>query len=131
MSKDMAVKASIDVGENITQLVEGLARQIGTTADMVFPWYVRQQVIEGYVFFTIISIIGLIALSVFLRSMRKADFSTGDWNTHNYVLGTSGGVLVIWFIVLSGESANSLSKIINPNYHALQAMIADMAKLVH
>jgi len=43
----MEANVSVDVGQNITGLLEKLAVQMGTTVDKVFPWYVNQAYIEG------------------------------------------------------------------------------------
>lgn len=67
----MDLKASIDVGQNLTQLLEKLAKQIGTTADKVFPWYVGQSIIEGYTFFALLCIALIIGSVLLITSYKK------------------------------------------------------------
>ena len=43
----MDANVSIDLGKNMTMLVQQLASQIGVMADKVFPWYIKQSVLEG------------------------------------------------------------------------------------
>jgi predicted membrane channel-forming protein YqfA (hemolysin III family) len=116
------VAASIDIGDNQTQLLGKLAAQIGTTADKIFPWYVKQQVFEGWLHL-LTAVTLLVFFAILIRiNFRKADFG-GDGNRHAVVLFISSVAL---FISLS----NFVTQIVNPNYHALQAITSDMAKLL-
>jgi hypothetical protein len=67
---------ALDVGENITMLIEKLAAQIGTTVDQIFPWYVKQQVVEGYTAVAIV--LGFLALSAILIMVGIGLFARSD-----------------------------------------------------
>lgn len=127
MGKELAVKASIDVGDNIQHLVEKLAQQIGTTADKVFPWYVKQQILEGIMFF-VMDFIAFTFGIVLIYLFRKASFEQESKET---VFLSIGYVFIgLGFIFLFIGSVTSIAKIMNPNLYALQSMIKDMSILV-
>lgn len=125
----MEVKASVDIGQNITSLIEKLAQQIGTTTDKVFPWYVKQQIIEGYTYLAIgaaAMILSIIMLSV---SWKKSDFDNGNlyavFVVVSLVLLFGSGIFFLF------GTTGAVSQIVNPQYHALHAMTQDMAKLLN
>jgi putative Mn2+ efflux pump MntP len=129
MKKGIAVSASIDIGQNVTSLIEKLAHQIGTTVDKVFPWYVKQQVMEGWMYIITAVLAILLGWMMFAISFKKADFDEGN----RYIAPAITGLILLAFgcvFLLSGLSS-SVTKICNPEYHALTAMTADMVKLLH
>ena len=63
----MDVNAKVDIGQNLTSLLERLAQQIGTTADKVFPWYVQQAYIEGVT--TLVAVAVLLIASIVTLSI--------------------------------------------------------------
>lgn len=116
---------TLDVGKNITGLIQQLATQIGVTADKVFPWYVKQSMIEGYSFFIISMVIVIIALTFLFVSTFKR-FS-GD--TKSALAAISG---VLFFFVLFANclgGAEHYSKIANPEYHAMKQMTYHIGKM--
>lgn len=127
MLNETMVKASLDVGENVTALLEKLAHQIGTTADQVFPWYVKQSVLEGWLFLACISAAVIVALTIFIPSFKKADFGTE--NKYAIFAAISGMILSIVILVLLMGVSWAVTSISNPNYHAIKAIVADLSKL--
>lgn len=125
----MDVNASVDIGTNITGLLEKLAVQLGTTADKVFPWYAQQQVIEGYT--NLISILFFIILGLFfaITCWFKADFENGN----RYTPFCTGGIFISFtsLIIFAGYSSEILNKIYNPNIFALKSIIHDLSGLLH
>jgi len=79
------MEGKIDVGHNIVNLVTGLANQIGTTADKVFPWYVQQQYIEGVFFVTILALIFFVSVFSCLFSWKGADFEHGNTKSNAHI----------------------------------------------
>lgn len=125
----MDVNAKIDVGNNITALLEKLAAQIGTTADKVFPWYVKQQVLEGYIWMSLSLSALFLGAILAITSWKKADFN-GSGNRHS-MLAWFGVILFVFGLVFSVFGAKgAITQIVNPNYYALKSMTSDMAKLV-
>lgn len=126
--KEIAVTASVDIGKNITELVEKLAHQIGTTADKVFPWYVKQQVVEGVMFFALDLCALLMGMVLFFVFLRKADFTK---ETRQNVFTIIGGIIMAGAgLILLLWATDAATKILNPNFFALKAMTGDMAKLL-
>jgi uncharacterized membrane protein len=128
MSKDIAVAASVDIGKNITELLEKLAGQIGTTADKVFPWYVTQQVIEGTMLLATSCIAFIIGMLLMCLSFKKADWNRGNRYSAFVVVGAfiAGLAFMVFIIGLP----TSVAQIINPEYYALKSMTCDMAMLL-
>lgn len=122
----MKIEASVDVGTNIAKLIEQLAHQLGTTADKVYPWYVKQQVIEGITSLTILVTLSLIFIPMFIWGYRK---SLGD---DDYVALTcmAGVVMFVVFLVVIFCGPGIASQIYNPDYHAIQALMRDAGKLI-
>ncbi len=124
----MDINASIDVGKNITGLIEKLAHQIGITADKVFPWYVKQQVIEGWSFIIISSLLNIIFAITFIynyKNIRKKD-------DDKYIMMSIfiGLILTATISITSFDFNVHLNQIFNPEYGAMKAMISDFSKLI-
>ncbi len=120
-------KVIVDIGSNLTGLLERLASTIGTTADKVFPWYVKQQIIEGWVdlFIGIAVLTGLTIL--LLICSRRANWD--EVNAYCPVVIVAGGVLgfaaLIWFICFS----TTIAHIMNPEYGAINQLLTDLGNL--
>ena len=121
------MEGKVDIGQNIADLVTGLAQQIGTTADKVFPWYVQQQYIEGVFFVVVIALIIFISASLCLFSVKGADFENGNTKAVVFIAAGVIGALAIFVFILGGRHA--ISQIINPNYHAVHCMLKDFSNL--
>lgn len=100
--KDIAVNASIDIGDNITSLIEKLAQKMGTAADQVFPWYVKQQIIEGYLWGFLSSGFLILGISMFLACWNKADFDNCDKRAVLSITGIAIAVMAGVFFPLLG-----------------------------
>ena len=123
------MKVELDVGQNITSLLERLAAQVGTTADKVFPWYVQQAHNEGVTSLIAISVILLLLLTVFLVSLivmlRKSDIA----EPVIAICGISGIALLIVGAIGIAEGVEAARKIMNPNYYAMTMMTRDIGRL--
>lgn len=123
----------------ITTYLDKIATKIGTTAEHIWPWLVRQQYVEAYYTLAISIILGIMALSVILFVNKhwhpQKDYS--DDNTKNiYSIykedheGFWTGLLIllgVLFTVFSLFCISEFGDIFNPEYHALQALLS-MAK---
>src|SRR3990167_7436688 len=112
--KSTVIKASIDIGDNISILLQKLASQIGTTADKIYPWYIKQELIYGYSFFVIclgVLLFGII-LALFVR--KKADFSNEKLNFYAAILIITFITIFLSLLILIIGSYNAISSIFNP-----------------
>ena len=125
--KAIAVKASVDIGDNITILLEKIAKQIGTTADKVFPWYVKQQILTGYLFLIIDGIALLLGGCLMFSFYGKADWNNGN----RYVIFTIVGAVILFsaLVGVAAGASKAITQIYNPEFHALQTLVKDMSQL--
>jgi len=125
----MDIKATADIGDNLTRLIERLAQQIGVTADKIFPWYVQQQIIEGWVALAIICVT-LVVGSVLINSTKHKKLqSDGELNKTFFVLIVGVLMTVLGCLGLATTGSKLTAKILNPQYAATQALIKDIAQL--
>ena len=126
--KEITVKTSVDVGDNAIKLLEKIAEQIGTTADKVFPWYVKQSILSGYLYLIAVGIAFLTGILLMFRFYGKAEWDNGNRYTVLSVIGIVVSIFAFLFGIfgLSG----SISQIYNPEYHALHNLVSEMSKLV-
>lgn len=111
----------VDLGNNTRQLIEQLANTIGVTVDKLFPWYVTQMIIEGWVaLFAMIVVIAIAAIFA-IKSYPKADFDDGNRYAVVFLASIviAGGVLVAFF----ASTSYNVTKIINPQYHAVKELL--------
>jgi hypothetical protein len=128
----MDIKASVDIGSNLNNLIVQLAEKIGTTADKIFPWYVQQAYYDGL--FTIIALVAitLMATIVFLINIREAGIKDdGEPNMSLILTIFTGMIFVCLFIVWCISFTTVMTQILNPEYHGLKLMIEDLSKLTH
>lgn len=142
----MDVKATVDVGQNtkdlleqgggaVTRIIEELAKSLGMTIDKIFPYYVKQAVIEGYVGliawagFQIVSlIIAGVALKLYFVFDEKSrdDARVGAATTCVISLIIFAIALIIGAVHIS----TWVSMIKNPEYAAIHQLINDAGKLL-
>ena len=124
----MDINASIDVGKNITSMLEKLAAQIGTTADKVFPWYVQQAHLEGITTLCAIGVMWLFSAILISISFKKCDFINGNRYVPIFIVGC-----LLSFASFCGsicDGPNAVRKMLNPNYYAMTMMTQDIGRLV-
>lgn len=122
------MEANIDIGSNLTSLIDRLAHQISTTADKLFSWYVEQAYLQGVT--TLISyVLGLVFFGViFAVAHKKADYNKGNFLAIVSIMSGAAFVLCVGFTLLCGPQ--QVRKIINPNFYAMQMLTDDISKLV-
>lgn len=112
---------NIDIGPNVKNSIEQLATQIGITADKVFPWYMKQCIIEGYVnlFISLIPIIIiLILIIIYHKNFDKLEKSTKETIIIDIIF-----LSVISAVLIGFGFTHNVSKIINPEYHAIHKIL--------
>jgi len=127
----MKVEATVDVGDNITGMLERLAAQLGTTADKVFPWYVQQAYLDGAIFLTSLCFVLLVSFVALVHGVRKGEWKHGDPSNLAAVLTILGGAL-FFSSVIAGLAAgpSHATKVLNPQYHAMKMITQDIGNLV-
>lgn len=126
----MDINATVDVGDNITGMLERLAAQLGTTAGKVFPWYVQQAYLEGV---TTLYALGLfLAVSLALLAIFARSAKLSDEGPNVPALACIAGGLLLFFSVMGTalEGTDAVRKIANPNYYAMKMMTQDIGRLV-
>lgn len=118
---------SLDVGPNITNLIQQLASQIGVTAEKVFPWYIKEAVIDGYSALAICVLLFVISLILLVIGLVKDKFTGETWGCIPSAIGIFG--LVIWLVVLCSSLQFTMNAIYNPEKIAMTRMIGDISRL--
>lgn len=119
---------NVDVGQNLTSLLEKLAQQIGTTADKVFPWYVQQALNEGVTGLVALGIFTLLSAAMVTFSIRFATRNSG----HEAILPLSAlstAVLITNLLFGAIQGVESARKVMNPNYYAVKMLARDIGNL--
>jgi hypothetical protein len=126
----MDVNAKIDIGSNLTSLLERLAQQIGTTADKVFPWYVQQAYLDGVVSIVAWAVVFSVSLLAVTCGVLRGEWKYGEPGNLAAVLTILGGgclVVSVALGMLGGSGA--VTKVLNPQYHAMQMLTRDVGRL--
>jgi hypothetical protein len=120
----------IDIGENITKVLDVLSSKLGTTADHLMQVYVRQTMIEGWGFM-IMSLLFIIILSVAIFFFnKKANFGVNDWNFHATIVFVCFLAAFITIIVFVCNATDAYSKIVNPEAYAFQYFTKNVGTLI-
>lgn len=115
---------NIDIGENIRQMLENLAASLGLTVQQVWPWMVKQAVLEGWMNI-IIPLIGLL-ISGFIwykaskHPWKKENSDPTEWGFVGFLAGIS---FLVVLIVLAVIIQFSICMINNPEYYALKEIM--------
>lgn len=127
----MKVEATVDVGGNLTSLVERLAQQIGTTADKVFPWYVEQAYLHGVTTLVAIAVALIVFGSLFAVSARFPWVKGNhDAPTPALFIGlASGAALAITVVLTFIDGPRSVRQIMNPHFYAMQTLAEDIGRM--
>lgn len=123
----METNASVDIGNNLTSLLERLAQQIGTTVDQVFPWYVNQAHIEGMTTLLFLGASYLIFIPTFVIALVKSDFN--DANKATFITTGMGVALVFTLLGTAMEAPDAVRKLLNPNYYAVKMITRDIGNM--
>lgn len=116
-----------DIGSETAALLEALARQTGTTVEKIWPWYVQQAQIEGWVFVVVLVTSALVGLVLFLANVRRADWYKGDLRAVASIIGLV--ILFICTIFFTLNAQSSISQILNPEYAAMNALTQHIGHL--
>jgi hypothetical protein len=123
------VDINVDVGRNLTSLVERLAQQIGTTADKVYPWYVQQAYLEGVSSLVTLSLFLLVFGTIFAACLRKADFRDHQFNRYAFMCLIAGAISFFTLLIGAIDGTEAARKLMNPNYYAVKMLTRDIGQL--
>lgn len=142
----MDVKTTVDVGQNtkelleqgggaISRIIEELAKTLGMTVDRIFPYYVKQAVIEGYV--GLIAWAGFQIVSLIIAGVALKLYFVFDEKGHDDArIGAAAACVIaliifaIALIVGAAQMSTWVSMIKNPEYAAIHQLINDASKLL-
>jgi len=120
MSSQTISKHIFDMRDNVRELSEALAGQLGFTTDKIFNWYVNQAVVFGWVG-TIVSILIIVTIMVMVTIARKEGYTTEATIPAAIIIFL---IDVIPFVLL----VNSIMHLLNPEYYAAHSLLKDLTK---
>jgi predicted Co/Zn/Cd cation transporter (cation efflux family) len=128
----MDAKLSVDVGANISSILAQLAAQIGVTADKVFPWYVKQQVISAGGTLAVHGLIMVLCLWAFFTAFRNPFMGDRNENPSNAGLVMIVAVVIsaINLFILCFTFPDILAKLLNPEHAAVSQILRDLRAIV-
>jgi len=110
--------------EKVAEVLQSLATQLGTTVEKLWPYLVKQQVIEGWVHLSTIVSLYLVLLVVFL-SVRKQDGGFDGSEPNRY--GVTKIIICVCTAILTLVAlccaSDIVSQILNPEYAALKDLM--------
>ena len=127
----MDANVSVDLGKNTTELLEKLAQSLGMTVEKIFPYYVKQQVVEAYTYISIS--LAFFLIGVILFTMGYCWGQKHKWDEEHildYIFAVGGGIVLVGGTIATAVNTHiGIPKILNPEYHAIHQIIADIALL--
>ena len=124
----MDTNVTLDIGKNSQELLEKLASSLGTSVDKIYPYYVKQSVIEGWPVMIVCVVVGLVFSICQALLIKRAIKKSPEYDGEVHIGFTLMGGLVCLLAIFG--FTNSLSKIWNPEYHAIHNIIEDASKLI-
>jgi hypothetical protein len=118
---------NVDIGKNLTSLLEKLAQQIGMTTEQIFPWYVQQAYVEGVTGLAGLGLGICIFSVVLIFSHKKADWDNGNGHAWASLVSIFGLAAVLLFSCVGGMT--SVRKMMNPNFYAMQEITIHIGRL--
>lgn len=121
---------SVDIGSNISNLLEKLAVTIGTTVNDLYPYYVtkvKTEALANMLALGIADFFGLIVVIIGVVLYMKYYDTCGKWYDIGVISAVIGSVFLFFAVFFSFVTLPSLyTQYINPVPYA----ISDMAKSV-
>ena len=121
------IVAGVDIGNNLTNLLTKLAEKIGTSVDQVFPWYVTQSVVTGWIHIIIYLIFLIGSPIVFFKSYKKTDWDDG--NIYSVLCVGSAVIFFCCLIYTCAGLTSDISMVINPKFNAIQQLLKSLGDL--
>ena len=119
------VNASIDIGKNITSILEKLADKIGTTVDKIFPWYIKQELYSSYISICVMIFVLFASGITMYKTNKNSDWNEAS-NINNWIVTISGIIFTITLLVFIFSITSNITTILNPEYAAMKRLFSDM-----
>lgn len=124
----MDINASVDVGNNIKELIEKFANSIGTTAKDLFPYYVKQVYLIAMAHAILLVSATLFSVIIAFKTLPKADFNNGNAHTWGFI--ASAGCSILCAFIWIAHAPSTFAALVNPEYGAIHKLIADVSQLM-
>jgi hypothetical protein len=116
-----------NIGERINLVIDNLSNKLGVTVNKIYPTLIKQSYIEGMsgiILFVLSIIIGIVCFKTILKYWKC-------WNENHVTKETIltavsflfGIISVMLFIVQLTQLQYNLSRLINPEWHAIEKIL--------
>lgn len=119
---------NVDIGSQAAGLLQKLADQLGLTVQQILPWYVEQARLEGMLFFVSVVLFIAIMMPLTIWGWRKGDFD--NMNRHAFIFCIAAVLLTMSVLPIFVDGPNNVTKILNPQYHAVKMIAKDVGNMV-
>jgi predicted membrane protein len=128
---DVAMQAEKDLAASITTLSQKLEQVVENTAPVVWKSFCKQQVILGiselatcFVVFCV-AVVLLLWWRSMIKSIHKVGYNEDVFAAQAIVNGILSFIVCISILIIFGNNiiGNSMAKIVNPEYYAIQNFI--------
>jgi hypothetical protein len=137
MDSTKVYAATVDLGNNVSSLLQKLADKIGITVDKIFPYYVKQAKIEGYtILITVLTIFTLLITTEIILRTKNRKFRAKIKQEDRYLYRDTSilegfeiaNVICLAVIVIVGVISIQyiFGHIANPEYYAMQNLIGSV-----
>lgn len=123
------MNVSVDLGDRAATVLQRLADQIGVTVDQVLSWYVKQQLIIGWVQLVVPWAVFVICMITSRIYFTKACCQSGD-DTYEVVTAILFAFCVIAAVLGLILLSPSLERVLVPEAHAVRALFIDLGRLM-
>jgi hypothetical protein len=119
--------------DKLVDLLRELAVGLGTTADKLYPIFIKQAYIDGIIgiLFTVIYILGIVACIKLIKyglDLYKENQNTyADDGCTPIIIGIMVGIIL--FITLCFTISDTITAFANPQYYALKNIIDQISSI--
>lgn len=110
--------------KNISEVLEKLAEQLGITVVNIYPYFIKQQIIEGYMFIFLTLFVMIVSGVIVKTNYDKAVWGDDILDKHAILILLATVVLCASIIVFLIEITAAVSKIINPEFGAINKIVS-------
>jgi len=116
-----------NIGEQINLVIDNLSNKLGVTVNKIYPTLIKQSYIEGMseiILFVLSIIIGIVCFKTILKYWKCWNENNVTKETILTVVSSLFGIIsVMLFIVQLTQLQYNLSRLINPEWHAIEKIL--------
>lgn len=118
-----------EIQEKVFEYIDALAAKVGVASEQLFKTLVKQQLIEGITgmaMYLVFLLIAIVFIKVGLRwfSKRDKNFDVDkDFHPSYFLFISAGVILIIWTLAFALDFKDTLTQVMNPEYHAIQDIL--------